>query len=143
MKKLTIAIGCALLLSACSAGISNSEPVAKRSDLKQVCVDERKTGLNFTSKELVAFIGESLGKKNIATATYQAAPSQCQYLLKYSFRGKKELIVRGKMTLTELRDRARLGEVSYKYRGDEKEAAKQSGIQGQIDKMIAELFKNY
>ena len=144
MKKLTLAVSTAILLSGCAAGISDSEPVEKRADLKQVCVDERKTGLNYTSKEIVEFISTSLAKKNISTVVYQTNKESCKYLLKYNFRGKKELIIRGKMTLTELQTTStRLGEVSYKYRGDEREIAQQVGLKGQIDKMVSELFKNY
>ncbi len=145
MKKIVLLTLSTLMLTACAAGISDSQPVEKQAGLTSICVDERKTGLNYTSKEIGEFINASLKKKNIGYVVYnEANKERCQYLLKYSFRGKKELIVRGKMTLRELNDERKiLGEVSYRFRGDEKEIARQTGLAGQIDKMIAELFKNY
>lgn len=145
MRKIIFLTLSSFLLTACAAGISDSLPVEKQAGLTSICVDERKTGLNYTSKEIGEFINASLKKKNIGYVVYNDAnKDRCQYLLKYSFRGKKELVIRGKMTLRELTgERKILGEVAYKLRGDEKEIAQQTGLSGQIDKMIAELFKNY
>lgn len=144
MKKFVLALLSTGILSGCAAGISTSEPVAKAHNITNICIDERKTGLNYTSKEIVEFIQTSLAKKNIASTTYKENKAQCKYVLKYSFKGKKELIVKGKTTLTELgENRTQLGEVGYAYRGDERDIAKHIGLKGQIDKIISELFKNY
>lgn len=143
MKKLALIISSSILLTSCAAGIDTSEPVEKRADLTQVCIQEKKSGLNYTSKELVQFVSNSLAKKNISSQIY-SKEANCKYLLAYSLKGKKELIVRGKLTLSELNaERTLLGEVSYKYRGDARTEAKLTGIQGQFDKMVLELFKNY
>lgn len=143
MKKLSLVMSSAIVLAGCAAGIDNSEPVEKRGDLKHVCIQEKKTGLNFTSKETVQFISNSLAKKNITSEIYTKS-ANCKYLLTYAIKGKKDLIVRGKLALAEVSaaGNTRIGEVGYKYRGDEKEAAKITGIQGQFDKMVLELFKN-
>lgn len=144
MKKLALATLSIAILSGCAAGISSSTPVDKAHNISNICIDERKTGLNYTSKEIVEFIQASLNKKNITAITYKENKAQCKYLLKYSIKGKKELMVRGRVTLTELGEkRNQLGEVGYAYRGDEREFAKQVGLKGQIDKIIGELFKNY
>lgn len=144
MKKFALALLCAGILSGCAAGISTSEPVAKAHNITQICIDERRTALNYTSKEILGFIQTSLAKKNIASVPYKGNQAECKYVLKYSFKGKQDLIVKGKATLTELgENRTQLGEIGYVYRGDERDIAKQIGLKGQIDKIISELFKNY
>ncbi|OOF70738.1 hypothetical protein [Rodentibacter caecimuris] len=147
MKKLIFIMLLGPVLAGCSAGLTDIEPAEKLNDLTAVCVREARSPLNFTPKELTAFITKSLEKKNIKTITYGQAkiPENCKYVLATSFKGKKELIVRGRMVLREntsgtLKD---LGEINYRYRGAERDIAKQTGIQGQIDRMISELFKNY
>lgn len=145
MKKQTLAlcISGAILVTGCAAGIDNSKPVEKRADLNHICIQEKKTGLNYTAKETVQFISNSLAKKHIKSDSYVKGGS-CKYLLTYTIKGKKEAIVRGKLVLSDLTaGRTPIGEVTYKYRGDEKDQFKLSGIQGQFDKMVAELFQNY
>lgn len=146
MKKLILAFSSLAILAGCAAGIDESNPVEKQANLNKICIDERKTGLNYTSREIVEFVDASLKKKGISSMTYKENKEQCQYLLQYRFRGKKELIMRGSMTVTKLgteKSKDKLGYVTYKYRGDEREIAKQVGLKGQIDKMVTELFKNY
>ncbi|OOH90649.1 hypothetical protein BMT54_04230 [Pasteurellaceae bacterium 15-036681] len=146
MKKLAFLLASSVVLTACSAGISTSEPVEKRADLTKICIQERPTHLNVTSQDIVQFIQESLAKKNIKSETFKGSlPEHCNNYLKYAFGGKRDLIVRGKMELIEVKDQKRtgIGVVGYKYRGDEKESAQQVGLKGQIDKMVSELFQNY
>lgn len=144
MKKLILAFSSLAILAGCAAGIDESNPVEKQTNLNKICIDERKTGLNYTSKEIVEFVDASLKKKGISSMTYKENKEQCQYLLQYRFKGKKDLIIRGSMTVIQLNtEKNKLGNVTYKYRGDEREIAKQVGLKGQIDKMVTELFKNY
>lgn len=144
MKKLILAFSSLAILAGCAAGIDESNPVEKQANLNKICIDERKTGLNYTSKEIVEFVDASLKKKGISSMTYKENKDQCQYLLQYRFKGKKDLIIRGSMTVIQLNtEKNKLGNVTYKYRGDEREIAKQVGLKGQIDKMVTELFKNY
>lgn len=144
MKKSVLILSSAtLLLTACTAGIEEREPVAKEANVKHVCINERKTGLNYTSKETVEFIQNSLKKKGITSEVFTKT-GQCSNLLRYSFKGKRDLITRGVITLTQLGDDKKLlGEVGYYRRGDERDISNQSGISGQIDRMIGELFKHY
>lgn len=144
MKKLVLMTTSIAILTGCAAGIDNSKPVEPRSDLKHICIKEKKTGLNFTSKETVEFISNSLKQKNITSEIYTAQSPNCKYVLSYLVKGKKEIILRGSLTLTEFANNTKnnIGTVSYKYRGKERESAKLTGIQGQFDKMVLELFKN-
>lgn len=143
MKKFMLAISTATLLLACTSGLEEREPVAKEANVKHVCIDERKTGLNYTSKEIVQFIQNSLKKKGITSDVFTKT-GNCTNVLKYSFKGKKELITRGSMELISIDgERKLLGEVGYYRRGEERDISNQTGFEGQIDRMIGELFKNY
>lgn len=143
MKKFVLAVSAATLLAACTSGLEEREPVAKEANVKHVCIDERKTGLNYTSKEIVQFIQNSLKKKGITSEAFTKTGS-CVNVLKYSFKGKKDLITRGSMSLISINgERNLLGEVGYYRRGDERDISNQTGFEGQIDRMIGELFKNY
>ena len=147
MKNIALTLFSALLFTGCAAGIDVSEPVEKKADLISVCVKEKRTGLNFTDKEVSDFLVNSLAKKNINANIYKGAlPTDCQYELDYRIKGKKELIVRGRLVLLEYskgNEKIILGQTSYKYRGEAKEIAQQTGIQGQFDLMVGELFKNF
>lgn len=143
MKKLTLAISAALLLGACTSGIDERTPVPKEANVMHVCIDERKTGLNYTSKETVAFIQNSLKKKGITSEVFSKS-ANCSNVLKYSFKGKRDLITRGAVSLTRLSgEKALLGEAGYYRRGEEREISNQVGFEGQIDRIIGELFKYY
>lgn len=143
MKKFMLAISTATLLLACTSGLEEREPVAKEANVKHVCIDERKTGLNYTSKEIVQFIQNSLKKKGITSDVFTKT-GNCTNVLKYSFKGKKDLITRGSMSLISINgERNLLGEVGYYRRGEERDISNQTGFEGQIDRMIGELFKNY
>ncbi|BFU60922.1 MULTISPECIES: hypothetical protein [Rodentibacter] len=147
MRKLIFTLLTSAILAGCASGLTGSSPAEKRADLTSVCVREQRTSLNFTPKEIAGLIEKSLAKKGIKTVTYEGVkiPENCKYVLVSALKGNKELIVRGHLVLRERSDETlnTIGEISYRYRGDEKAIAKQVGIQGQFDKMIAELFKNY
>lgn len=147
MKKLVFTLFSSAILASCAAGLTGSTPVEKRADLTSVCVREQRTSLNFTPKEITGFIEKSLAKKGIKTVTYEGTklPESCKYVLASALKGNKELIVRGHLVLREYSNATlnTLGEISYRYRGDEKAVAKQVGVQGQFDRMISELFKHY
>ncbi|QIW16750.1 hypothetical protein A4G20_10625 [Pasteurellaceae bacterium RH1A] len=147
MKKLVLPILASLVLAGCAGGITKSEPVEQGKNLSKICIQEKKTGLNFTSKELVQFFNNSLAKKNIQAEAFTGQlPAHCKHYLAYSFKGKRELIVNGRVRLIEVaadQTKTTLGDVGYKYRGDEKEIAQQIGLQGQIDKIVGQLFQNY
>ncbi|PJG85414.1 hypothetical protein [Conservatibacter flavescens] len=146
MKKLFLLSFSLLALTACSAGISNSEPVEAGEKLTHICIRNSPTHLKYSEKEIAQFISNSLNKKRISSEVYTADLSEnCTYLLTYSFAGKKNAIIRGKMRLSKYENmqRTSLGEVSYKYRHEEKNKFAQNGIQGQFDLMVSELLINY
>lgn len=143
MKNFAWALLVTTLLAACTSGLDERQPVAKEANIKHICIDERKTGLNYTSKETVQFIQNSLKKKGFTSEVFSKT-ANCSNLLKYSFKGKKDLAVRGAMALVSLdAERTVLGEVGYYRRGEERDISNQTGFEGQIDRMIGELFKNY
>lgn len=143
MKKLALIMSSVVMLSACSAGVDNSSPIEHLTDLKHICIKEQKTPLNFSSQEIVQFIHNSLMKKQITSEVYKPN-GNCKYILAYSLKGQENIINKAKIAVSEVNNsgRSRIGEVGYKYRGKEVEETKQTGIQGQFDKMITELFKN-
>ncbi|WP_386698567.1 hypothetical protein [Lonepinella sp. MS14436] len=141
-KTLYVIMASTLALASCSSSVTNSEPVAKQADIKHICVKD-------LNKPAIANIGQylanSLQKKGF-TAEVSVNPSaNCKYVLAYSLREENNLILRAKVRLSEVNNGSRtaLGEVSYKQRGNEKEFVKVSGVQGQTDRIINELFKNY
>lgn len=143
MKKFLPAFSVAILLSACTSGLDERQPVAKEANVHHVCINERKTGLNYTSGETVEFIQNSLKKKGITSEVFSKT-ANCSNVLKYSFKGKKDVAVRGSMALVALGgEKTVLGEVGYYRRGEERDISNQTGFEGQIDRMIGELFKNY
>lgn len=143
MKKLTLVLSSALLLSACTAGVDVEEAVPREANIKHVCIDDRRTGVNYTLKETIGFIQNSLKKKNITSEVFRP-DANCTNVLKYRFKGKKDLMVSGRMNLVQLGDEKKyLGQVEYYRRGEERAISNQIGFEGQIDKMISELFKNY
>lgn len=146
MKKLIPAFSVAILsilLSACTSGLDERQPVAREANIKHVCINERKTGLNYTSQETVQFIQNSLKKKGISSEVFSKT-ANCPNVLKYAFKGHKDVALRGTMVLVSLGDDKNvLGEVGYYRRGEERDISNQAGFEGQIDRMISELFKNY
>lgn len=129
-----------LVLTACSSVITNSHPIERTNDIKHICVKQTK------SDEFAQALSQSLNKRNISTEIYQDTPSsKCQYLLAYSLVEEDSVALRAKIRLSKAEAEGKnkpLGEVSYKQRGEEKENVKITGMQGQTDLMISELFKN-
>lgn len=147
MKKLLLVIAGMIMLSACSSGTKDVEPVEKKTNLHQICVQERITPLNYSSSQIVEFISKSLEKKNLKATKFSGRlPKECTYFLTYNLKGKRDVIISGQVIVREqntLGEKNVLGKVVYKNRGDEREWAKKHGIQGQFDKIIGQLFQNY
>lgn len=139
MKKLVLLLSLGLV-GCSSAIITNSEPLKNPNEVKHVCVKQGKA--EYFAKAL----SESLNKRNISTEIYKTDPQpSCKYLLAYSLADRNGLAVRAKVRLSIKNGESlvSLGEVSYKQRGEEKERAARTGVQGQTDLMISELFKNH
>lgn len=134
MKKLTLFLS--LLLMGCSSVITNSQPVENTNEIKHVCVKQTKSAV------FAKALSESLNKRNISTEIYQGQPPlSCEYLLAYSLVEEDLVALRAKIRLSSKSEGKALGEISYKQRGEEKEKVKKTGVRGQTDLMINELFK--
>ncbi len=133
-----------ILLSSCAGGLTGVEPVPTDKKITSVCLEQRRTRLQFTQEQLHTFFANSLKQqKGISVVAAKAPYDNCQYLLRYNLGGKRNLIVKGTVWLVDWKnDKETLGRIDYKYRSDEKARAKAVGLQGQLDLIIANLFQN-
>ncbi|MDU8924509.1 hypothetical protein RYD26_06230 [Pasteurellaceae bacterium LIM206] len=143
MKKLLLIGVSSMVLVACS--VTNVKPVEAGKTISHICI---KDSLNPQVANFSTYLSNSLKKKNISSEIAKDRYSDgCQYVLAYSLRGDNTgYVLRAKLRLSQINAdhrRVNLGEVSYKQRGEEKDKLAVSGVQGQTDLMINELFKNY
>ncbi|MCF7530524.1 hypothetical protein ACOR62_00240 [Neisseria lisongii] len=142
MKTWLLPTAAVLGLAACASGVKADKPLPQGQDIRHVCIKQQATRLEYKDREVVEWFRESLTKRNISSEIFNGSKDNCRYLLTYSIKGKRQLIVRGRLRLIDFSgsERAVLGEASYKYRGEEKAIARNNGIQDQIDRMVGELF---
>lgn len=143
MKKVAFAIAVALSISACTNNFATNDPVEKRDNLNHVCIKESS---HPRLKNFVPSLQNSLKKKGITSEVHiNTAPKSCQYLLTYALNARNDLVLRATVRVSELdgSDYDEIGEVVYKQRSrEEQKRSKEQGVQGQTDRIIAELFKN-
>lgn len=144
MNKISlISIALATLLAGCTSGVDERTAVPREANITHVCIDEHKTQLTYSSKETLQFIQNALKKKGITSEAFNKT-ANCPNILTHSIKGKKEIITRAKIKLTQLEGgKKRLGEVAYYRRGDERTRSLEVGAEGQLESMINELFKHY
>lgn len=145
MKKLTLAtmVSSLLLMSACTTVITTDNPVKKRDDLKHICIKEAKRPrlAGFTES-----IAKSLEKRGFTSEiNIERVAPHCKYMLNYALNTRHNLVLRATVQVQELDNGSfdEIGEIVYKQRGEEKNNVKVTGLQGQTDRIVNELFKNY
>lgn len=145
MKKLALTVFSLLVLTACTNNFPTTDAVEKRADLTKLCIKEAKT------PRLASFVPSlvnSLKNKGIESEVHINAIPQasCKYMLNYALNARNNLVLRATVRVNELdgNDYDEIGEVVYKQRSsEEQKASKAGGVQGQTDRIVAELFRNY
>ncbi|MCK9109600.1 hypothetical protein MZA89_02595 [Haemophilus influenzae] len=145
MKKLTLAILGVLVVSACTNNFATITPIEKRDNLNHICIKEAKKP---RLPSFVPSIVNSLKNKGITSQVYvNSIPKEsCKYMLNYAINTRNDVVLRTTIRVQELEgdDYTKIGEVVYKQRSAEEQAlSKSQGVQGQADRIVAELFKNY
>ena len=89
-----------------------------------------------------------LKNKGITSQVYvNSIPKEsCKYMLNYAINTRNDVVLRTTIRVQELEgdDYTKIGEIVYKQRSAEEQAlSKSQGVQGQADRIVAELFKNY
>lgn len=145
MKKLVFAGLATLILSACSNNFPTQDAVEKRSGLTKICIKEAKTP---RLPSFVPSLANSLKNKGIDSEVYiNTVPKEsCKYMLNYALNARNDLVLRATVRVQELDGNSydEIGEVVYKQRSKEEQAlSKANGVQGQTDRIVAELFRNY
>lgn len=135
----------ALVLTACSSSFPTSDPTPAGLQLDNICVKEAKRP---RFKPFVPALVKSLENKGFKTSVHiETAPLSCKYLITYSVRNSGAVIEQANVRLHERESASSfdsIGNVGYKNRSsEEQEFARQNGVQGQTDRIVAELFKHY
>ncbi|WP_165870241.1 lipoprotein [Cricetibacter osteomyelitidis] len=140
MKKTLLGLCAITVLTGCSA--ISSTPVETPNNIKHICIRNVKSQI----PDFADYLATSLQKKGIKSEKMKNYAGHCKYGLSYTVRADNHANVRrAKLILNELQNGQRvavLGSISYKQRGEEKQKARNEGIQAQTDTMIAELFPN-
>ena len=144
MKKLLLSLS-VLTLAACSSTFPTNDPVPAGLTLDNICVKEAERP---RFKPFVPALIKSLENKGLKTTIHiETVPVSCKYMISYSARNSGALIEQAKVRLYERQSGTSfksIGNVGYKNRSSEEhELASQNGLQGQTDRIVAELFKNY
>lgn len=144
MKKF-LGLAALLCLTACSSGGVDDDslkPVERALNVKHVCLKGSTRG---APDLFVDNLKTSLKKKNI-TSELVRDPKElvnCEHVLAFSVKGNRNIVAKAKLRLTDATNKNTKGLVAYKRKGDEKDRVEQTGLQGQTDSMIGQLFKNY
>ncbi|WGE91015.1 hypothetical protein [Actinobacillus genomosp. 1] len=145
MKKLALTAFSLLVLTACTNNFPTTDAVEKRADLNKLCIKEA------AKPRLASFVPslvKSLKAKGIESEVHiNSIPQEsCKYMLNYALNERRDLVLRATVRVSELdgSDYDEIGEVVYKQRSkEEQSASKSNGVQGQTDRIVAELFKHY
>ncbi|MDO5054165.1 MAG: hypothetical protein Q4D86_02485 [Pasteurella oralis] len=132
-----------MLSTACSTTTFKSTPLSKINDLKHICIKDAE---NPKLPEFTQLIAQNLKVKGITSEIRTELPPRCRYALAYSLNQKDGLIHSAKLRVSEMNydERTNLGEVSYWLTGEEEKAnVAQTGLKGQVDNIVNELFKYY
>lgn len=144
MKKI-LGLAALLCLTACSSGGVDDDSlktVDRALNVKHVCLKGSTRG---APDLFVENLKTSLSKKNITSEMILNAKdiANCEHVLAFSVKGNRNIVAKAKLRLTDVSNKNTTGLVSYKRKGDEKDRVEQTGLQGQTDSMISQLFKNY
>ncbi|WP_150538295.1 hypothetical protein [Actinobacillus vicugnae] len=145
MKKLVLAACSLFALTACTNNFPTTDAVEKREDLTKICIKE---SANPRLSSFVPSLVKSLNTKGIASEVHinKVPHESCKYMLSYALNARNALVLRATVRVSELdgSNYDEIGEVVYKQRSrEEQRASKSNGVQGQTDRIVAELFKNY
>lgn len=144
MKRFALISFAALGLAACTNNFPTNDPVEKQADFTRICIKEAKTPRLAT---FVPSLVNSLKAKGITGEVHiEKVPETCPYMLTYAINARNDLVLRATVRVHKLDGSSydEIGEVVYKQRSqDEQAASKSQGVQGQTDRIVAELFKNY
>lgn len=142
MKKLIFSFFSLSMLSACSGGVNEDSliSVSPEYKIRHLCLKGSTRG---APDYFVETLTASLKKKNITAERIRDNRIPCDYILAFSVKGNRSVVVGSKLRVLKGEDHSTLGLVAYKMRGDEKKRVEQVGLQGQTDEMINQLFKNY
>lgn len=131
-------------LTACSSGGVDDDSlksVDRSLNVKHVCI---KGSTRATPDHFVESLKESLKKKKITSESIaNAKDANCDYILSFGAKGNRKIVAKAKLRLTEVKNQSEVGFVVYARKGDEKDRVAQTGLQGQTDTMIGQLFKDY
>lgn len=144
MKKLVI-LATAFAIAGCSSTFTANDPVESGKTIDTICIKEAKRP---RFRPFVPALVKSLEAKGFRTAVHiEVIPLSCKYLLSYSVRNDGALIEQANVRFHERESDSSfdsIGNIGYKNRNkEENEFAQKAGVQGQADRIIAELFKNY
>ncbi|AFU20066.1 hypothetical protein [Actinobacillus suis] len=145
MKKLMLGALSLLVVTACTNNFPTTDTVEKRADLTKLCIKESS---NPRLASFVPSLVKSLKAKGIESEVHiNTVPhDSCKYMLSYALNERRNLVLRATVRVSELdgSDYDEIGEVVYKQRSkEEQSASKSNGVQGQTDRIVAELFKHY
>lgn len=142
MKKLLLSSLALSVLSGCSSGVDedNLKSVERALNIRHLCI---KASTRSAPDNFVEALKTSLANKRISSEAMKNDGKDCEYILIANAKGNRQLIARAKFSVINAKTKSEVGVVGYKRRGDEKERAKQTGLQGQTDLMVNQLFKNY